>query len=455
MIAAAYCRVSTEEQASEGFSLPAQINEIGQYCQKNNVQLYKVYKDEGVSGTKEMRPAFQEMIKDAEKGLFNIILVHRFDRFARRIELSHKIKSRLKKANVNVISITEPIEDSPIGFFQEGLLELLAEYFIRNLSKEIKKGKNERASQGLHNGNLSYGYKFKNGEVYLDETEAEIVRKIFHMYVHEGFGYTKIARLLNDSGAKTQYGHPWRHHQVHRALQNPIYAGWIYYDGNLYESKLPVIVDRELYNLAQELRQNNNGQSFGRRGDNYNKFLLHGLVRCGECGCLFKHIFAKGNKVCQCNWAQRRIHDGKCNFTKQFSSKKLEKRILSDIQHILEDTSIKLDIVKREPIEDIITASKQSLEQELARAKQAYLKGVFDLDEYEQIRKKLESDISDLKQTKKSDHPSREMRKKIKNAMQEFESYPQDDIVNRKLCLQKIIHQIYIHPEKIIIEFKG
>lgn len=454
MIAAIYIRVSTEDQATEGFSLPAQVNEISEYCKKNNIEIYKVYKDEGISGTKEQRPAFQQMIADAEKGLFNIILVHKFDRFARRIELSHKIKSRLKKASVNVISITEPIEDSPIGFFQEGLLELLAEYFIRNLSKEVKKGKTERASQGLHNGNLSYGYKFKNGEVFLNEDEAQVVRQIFQMYVNEGYGYTKIARILNDAGTKTQFGCAWRHHQVDRALQNPVYAGWIFYDGKLYESKLPVIIDRELYNFAQELRKSNNGQSFGRRGDNYNKFLLHGLTRCGECGCLFKHYHARGYKVCGCNWASRRIHDGKCTFVQQFSSKKLEKKILTEIQYILEDTTIKLNVVKHEPISDIITASKQTLEQELSRAKQAYLRGIFDLDEYEQIRKKLETDIAELKNTKQQHH-SREIRKKIKNAMQEFESYPSDDIVNRKLSLQKIIHQILIYPEKIIIEFKG
>ncbi|MDP4121019.1 MAG: recombinase family protein, partial [Bacillota bacterium] len=88
MKAALYVRVSTMEQAEEGFSIPAQIKQLQEYCKKNNVEIFTVYADEGISGQKENRPAFQKMIKDAEKGLFNIILVHKYDRFARNTELS-------------------------------------------------------------------------------------------------------------------------------------------------------------------------------------------------------------------------------------------------------------------------------------------------------------------------------------------------------------------------------
>ena len=132
-----------------------------------------------------------------------MILVHKFDRFARKIELSHRIKEHLKKHKVNVISITEPVEDSPIGFFQEGLLELLAEYYVKNLSKEVKKGHIERASQGLHNGSVPFGYysNKSSGPLLIKEDETETVRLIYEKYL-AGEGCMLIARWLQRNNVK-------------------------------------------------------------------------------------------------------------------------------------------------------------------------------------------------------------------------------------------------------------
>lgn len=163
MKAALYVRVSTEEQAEEGFSIDAQINQLTEYCNKNNIEIYKPYVDEVSAkySDEKKRKYFEQMLRDAENKLFNLIVVHKYDRFARNVELSKRVKRQLKDGGVNVISMSEPIEDSPIGFFQEGILELLAEYYIRNLSQEVKKGMRERVKQGMHNGSVPYGYKIE------------------------------------------------------------------------------------------------------------------------------------------------------------------------------------------------------------------------------------------------------------------------------------------------------
>ena len=205
MIAALYARVSTEEQANRENSIPAQIRALREYCKKNNITIYDEFIDEGISGQKSERPSFQKMLKAAHNGKVNIILVHKFDRFARKIELSRNVKDSLRSAKVNVISITEPIEDNPMGFFMEGLYELMAEYYVKNLAVEVKKGMSERALKGKHTGQMPYGYYCKGGEVFINEEQAQVVRQIYTWYI-EGNGQLKIANLLNERMIPTYKG---------------------------------------------------------------------------------------------------------------------------------------------------------------------------------------------------------------------------------------------------------
>lgn len=138
---ACYLRVSTEDQVE--FSPDAQLKAIQNYCNQNNISLDRehIFKDEGISGRKaDKRPGFQDMIKHAKKKEFDVILVHKFDRFARSREDSVVYKSLLKKeCGIRVISITESIEDDKFSVILEAMLEAMAEYYSLNLSDEVKK----------------------------------------------------------------------------------------------------------------------------------------------------------------------------------------------------------------------------------------------------------------------------------------------------------------------------
>lgn len=442
MKAAIYTRVSSDEQI-EGFSLSGQLTELQSYCIKNNIEIYNSYSDEGISGTKEDRPAFQKMITDAEKKLFDVILVHKFDRFARKVEISQRIKSRLKKANVNVISITEPIEDSPIGFFQEGLLELLSEYFIKNLSNEIKKGQKQRAMEGHHHGVVPYGYRTKDGLAYIIEDEAKVVREVYDLYL-QGWGYSKIAKHLNYSDIKTMTGKQWQHHQIYRILQNPVYCGYVVLGGKQYESKSPPIISREIFEEAKRDR-GIKGERYTYRANHQNNFLLLGLLKCGECGSCMR--ICKGGKnwtAYGCNYALRYNGDDKCNFRKHFNAKKTNKRVLEDLERISNDTSIEIKTKTKVNISDIIGNYSTKIQIELKRAKEAYIAGVFELEEYSQIRTKLEKELKEISSSTPSQISQEDPREKIKKAMILFYSFPEDDIVNRKKALRTIIEYISI-----------
>ena len=172
-IAAAYIRVSTNDQTE--YSPSAQLKAIKTWCNNNNYTLdtNHIYIDEGKSGRKaEKRPEFMKMIGSAKTkpAPFDVILVHKFDRFARNRTDSVVYKSLLQKEyGIKVISITETIENDKFSVIMESMLEAMAEYYSINLSEEVKKGMTEKASRGEPLSIAPFGYKMENKQLVIDE----------------------------------------------------------------------------------------------------------------------------------------------------------------------------------------------------------------------------------------------------------------------------------------------
>jgi site-specific DNA recombinase len=453
MKAALYIRVSTEEQALEGFSIAAQTTQLNEYCKRSNIEIYKAYVDEGISGQKENRPQFQQMIKDAEKKSFNIILVHKFDRFARRVELSQRVKRQLRKSGVNVVSITEPIEDSPIGFFQEGILELLSEYYVRNLAQESKKGHVERARQGLHNGSVPFGYKLESKNMVINKEQAKIVKWIFDMYVNQGYGSTKIAITLNQHKIPSAVQGQWSHYTVNRILKNYKYIGKIEYDGQVYQGMHEPLVDENTFELVKRYMKERTWKR-EYRGYNYDKFLLSGLLICGYCKkAMCIQPCKTGKRVdssyyYKCNHHTHLDAKNQCPHSKFYSTVTLEKIILEQIEKLT--TGIQLDgysIKRRAPIQDIIIDRTSKIHTELERAKQAYLSGVFSIEEYSEIKARSSQEIKDLNTINKTPDDSRELQKKVRTVWERFKKAK--TIIEKKNILKEIVENIEITTDGI------
>lgn len=393
--AALYARVSSEEQARRENSIPAQLRALREHCQKNGIEIYKEYTDEAVTGQIGDRPAFLQMLSAAYAGEVNLILVHKFDRFARKVELSRSIKNKLREAKVNVVSISEPIEDSPMGFFMEGLYELMAEYYVRNLSAEVYKGLNERALKGKHMGQMPFGFYCKGGEVFVNEDQAAVVRKIYQLY-DEGWGHLKISTWLNENRIPTYAGiiGGWRTFQVKQILQNYKYIGKNKWNGTIYDAVFPAILDEEtFYNVQRKSELAAANHTY--RGNNYAKHHLLGLLYCGECGNIMR---IKSNV----DWKKRKsdnylcrdasLYRNGCAFTKLHDAELLEEDIDEFLKLILSDAPVHLTI-KSEAVCDFTDTAKKQLEKiqtELIRAKNAYMSGIFELEEYREIRSDLE-----------------------------------------------------------------
>lgn len=311
MKAAIYARYSSDNQREE--SIEAQIRAIREYCQKDNIQIVKIYTDEARSATTDDRPGFLQMIKDSELGIFDLIIVHKLDRFARDRYDSAFYKRQLKKNGVKLISVLEQLDDSPESVILESVLEGMAEYYSKNLAREVMKGMKETALQCKHNGGFPpLGYDVAEDKTYtINEREAQAVKIIFDMYAN-GKGYSEILSFLNENGYRTQRGRKFGKNSIHDILKNEKYTGvYIFnrtaskYNGKRNNRKykndeeiirveggMPRIIDDETWKRVQE-RMNNNKHAANKAKEVY---LLSGLIYCGKCGGSMTGIHTYGGR---------------------------------------------------------------------------------------------------------------------------------------------------------------
>lgn len=259
-----YIRVSTTEQADEGYSVSAQERMARLYAAMHYPDsMIKVYADEGYSGRSAERPAFTRLNNDLKPG--DVVIVHKLDRFARNVHLLLSSVEDYNKRNIRFVSITEQIDFStPIGKVMLALLAAFAQYYTDNLSEETAKGLKEKAQKGLWTGPVPIGYRKKTGskgELELTD-DATTVREIFRLYVEEGFSYREIAHNLNHRGLtayhwRTKARAPWCRESVRVVICNSAYMGKVSSGGIEFDGSHPPIISPELFQLAAAQRAHN------------------------------------------------------------------------------------------------------------------------------------------------------------------------------------------------------
>ncbi len=301
-ICAIYARFSSGNQREE--SIDAQVRACAKYAEDNGFVVGKIYADHAKSATTDDREQFQEMMADSAKAKFRHIIIHKLDRFSRDRYDSVIYKRKLKINGIKLHSVLERIDDSPESIFLESLLEGNAEYYSRNLAREVMKGLKENAYQCKHTGGfapLGYNVDKETKKYLINEEETKIVKSIFEMYT-TGHGYKQIMCYLNSLGYKTKAGKAFGSSSVHTILKNEKYTGTYIYnrkkekglDGKRrpmlkaedeiirIEGGMPQIIDKETFDKAQAILAKNlqNGGKFKAK----ETYLLSGLAFCGECG---------------------------------------------------------------------------------------------------------------------------------------------------------------------------
>lgn len=308
---AAYCRVSTDK-ADQLNSLEAQKTFFTAYAARTGQTLTRLYADEGISGTKvRRRKAFLQMMEDAERGLFSILVVKDISRLARNtVDLLQSVR-RLKALGVQTLFLTANMDSMGDSEFILTLFGALAQEESANMSKRIKFGKRVNAQRGRV-PNLVYGYDKTPGDYFhltVNQREAAVVRQIYSLYIQDGCGAGKIAALLNGQGLRTKQGRAWSQNAVSRILQNPIYTGKIVNgkeeirdfltsertarpreDWLITDRPELQIVSPEDFQTAGQIRSARNLAFHGEHRRENSRHLLSTLIRCKDCGRSFRRV---------------------------------------------------------------------------------------------------------------------------------------------------------------------
>ena len=309
---AAYARVSSGKD-SMLHSLSSQVSYFSKMIQSNDSWKYVgVYSDEGMTGTKISRDGFTRMIRDAKNGKIDIIITKSLSRFARNTVDCLKIIREMKAIDVDIFFEEQNIHTlSANGEFLISLLAGYAQEESRQCSENtlwrVRKNFKEGKTYG---GSSMLGYKLEKGKFTVVPEEADIVRRIYDLYL-AGNGFCKIARILTNDGIKSYTGGRWNKTTIGEIVSNVTYTGNLHLQKTYRENHItkrtmrnkgekPIyivegnhepIISQEIFDKAQEIRIR---KAEGRIGKSYAvSYPFSGLIYCGECGRLYKHKVTK------------------------------------------------------------------------------------------------------------------------------------------------------------------
>ena len=474
-IACAYIRVSTADQ--EEYSPDAQIRLLKEYAKNNDMVITDIYQDLGISGRKaDKRPEFQTMIGQCKSKdhPYDAILVWKFSRFARNQEESIVYKSLLKKNNVDVISVSEPLPDGFIGELVERIFEWMDEYYSIRLSGEVKRGMTQKALSGGYNGNPPCGYKKEKGPdtiPYIDGAYADMVRMCFHLYVNENKSFADIAYIINAKGYRTRRGRKWESRNIIDMIQNPFYIGkirWNYTENRarklsgetiIVDGKHEPLIDLDTFNQAnQKYKQMSATQNHGKRTILSEKHWLSGMLKCSACGAslAYQRGYNRKKNVEHPHFVCYRHVKGMCDCRNSITAAKAEHDVMEGLKDLIgNDTIAYLDpIPAYQPSKDHIEKQIESLRNRLNRLREAFLSGIDTIDEYKENKARIEAEIVKLETEYYEEQPAAPepvTPDRIKDVYEFIES--SDSMVDRATALREIVDHIVYDKESDTMKF--
>ena len=303
MRAALYARVSSEEQV-EGYSIDAQRRAFETLLQGRGWVQHREYIDEGKSARTDnvnKRPAFKEMISEALAGNFDVLVVHKLDRFSRNLRITLEYFDKLLKAGIALVSINEQMDfTTPSGKVHLALLGAFAQYYSDNLSQETKKGWHERRPQGLYCGLLPFGAMKGNDGVPAPNADTYPGLVLAFELAAQGNSDREVAMALNGEGYRTagnQGNRLFSKDTVKGMLTNRFYLGYLP-DGNggWIKAKHGPFIDEQLWSQAQGMRQRNAKSTHTRCPSGRRVCSLSGITYCWHCKGRIHVTFTKRGK---------------------------------------------------------------------------------------------------------------------------------------------------------------
>jgi len=341
METAIYCRVSTEEQAQEGFSIRAQEQKLKEYANVKDWSIFNIYIDEGISGKNiTERPAVNRMIDDIKAGRVKNVLVFKLDRLTRSVADLVYLIDVFNNNGCAFNSLMESLDTSTAsGRMFIKIIGIFAEFERENIAERVRVGKERKLREGYTNNSTfkSYGYDRGKGELVqtINEEEAENVRTIFDMYVNRGMSLSAIAKSLNLQKIPSKMGHMWTAGSIKNTLTNCNYIGNVRYcmhepDRKFEtEGKHEPIITEDLYNAAQIMIKKNARVAPTKKPVEPNYFVNLLYCVCGRMYTSHNTVYkTKTGKSTHYSFqCKKNILGGNCT-TKQATAVKIEKALI-------------------------------------------------------------------------------------------------------------------------------
>lgn len=296
-----YARFSSDNQHEE--SIDAQLRACREYAARKDILIVGTYEDKAVSGRTANRSQYQKMLRDCQKGTFEIILIHKYDRIGRNVGEHVNLTAKLDKLGVQLIAVSQDFGSTAEAKIMRQLMWALSEYYVDNLANETRKGMKENALKGLHNGGVApFGYDLDGKHYKINALEAEYVRKMFDAALHQR-GFSELIKELSEKGITGKRGKPIQYSQIYEILRNEKYTGVYVYseieekdrknrrtkpNAIRIENALPIIIDRAVFDEVQNIM--NERKQTGKKGN----YMCSGLVYC-QCGAKM-HITSSSHK---------------------------------------------------------------------------------------------------------------------------------------------------------------
>ena len=460
MTAVIYARYSSDNQREE--SIEGQIRECTAYAEKNGITVVKHYIDRALSAKTDNRPDFQQMIKDSEKRLFDIVLVWKLDRFARNRYDSAHYEYQLERNHVKLVSATEPISDSPAGIMVKSMLTGMAEYYSAELSEKVVRGMTENVLKGKYNGGtIPIGFKVDEEKFFqVDPLKAPFVVEAFQRY-NDGATMKELMNWLNDSGVTTNRNQKFTYNSVQTLLTNKRYIGENHFKDIVMPDSIPAIVDKDLFEeVQQKIKKNSRAPARHKAEDDY---LLTTKLFCGMCGAMmFGECGTGRNKVVH--------HYYKCATAKRFKTCKkktvrkewLEDLVIAETMKLIQDDAV-IDAIVAEVMElqdqenttlPLLEKQMREVENGIENMLNAIQAGVLTnstksrLEKLEAQQKELEIRIAEEKIAR-----PRLSENQVRFWLTRFRKLDPNVKSHRETLINTFVNAVYLYDEKVLITF--
>ncbi|MDW8515859.1 recombinase family protein [Priestia flexa] len=463
MRTALYIRVSTEEQAKEGYSIRAQTDRLKAYCVSQGWEIVDFYVDDGQSAKDMERTNLKRMIQHIENGLIECVLVYKLDRLTRSVLDLYKLLEIFDAHGCKFKSATEVYDTTTaMGRMFITIVAALAQWERENLSERVRMGMEQKAREGQWVINVApYGYDLDkdNKSLIVNEAEALVVKRMFNMYL-SGKGMHKIALELNALNILNKSGNNWTGSKIGYILRNPTYIGTIRYNYRVHndqyfevENSVPAIIDPVTFNKVQSIAT---ARKTAHPKAATSEFIFSGTIKCARCGAPLsgKYGYSKrGEKIYRPRsyYCSKQIL-GLCD-QRNMSELFIERHFLNYLQEIEIDQD---DIQDLNPVDDqketqeqimLLEKDLRAIEQRRKKWQYAWVNNMIDdkdfsarMEEENTTEAKIREELDNIKPATNSMDPI-----EFKTILQEIRTNWQTlTAVEKKMMLQLLVKKIVV-----------